>query len=114
MHEYSIVKSIITTAAEEASKRGARKIRRISLVVGELTGYVNESLEFYFTILAKGTPAQDAKLVLKRVKPRLKCAKCGKLFPYKGWDFKCPQCGGEGALSDIGREFYIKDIVVSK
>ena len=113
MHEYSVVKSIIETAATEAAKNGSRRrITRISLVVGELSGYVGDSINFYFELLSKGTLAEGAKLSLKFVKPRLKCPKCGKLFPYRGRNFKCPKCHVDGVLSDIGREFYVKDITV--
>jgi hydrogenase nickel incorporation protein HypA/HybF len=114
MHEYSVVKNIVDTAAAEAVKQKAKKITRISLVIGELSGYAGESLEFYFDLLTKGTPAEGAKLSMKFVKPRLKCPKCGKLFPYRNRDFKCPKCHVDGVLSDVGREFYIKDITVKK
>lgn len=114
MHEYSVVRNIIGAASAEAAKHKAKRISRIALVCGELSGYVSDSLSFYFDLLSKGTPAEGARLSIKFVKPRLKCPKCGKLFPYRSRDFKCPSCHLDGVLSDVGREFYIKDITVKK
>jgi Zn finger protein HypA/HybF involved in hydrogenase expression len=42
MHEQSIVESLLALALENAEKAKASKIRRIYLVVGELSGVVEE------------------------------------------------------------------------
>lgn len=110
MHEYSITQQIVKIAEENAKNHGAVRIERISLVVGELSGFIGESIQMYFDILAKGTLAEGAQLDISYVKPQLKCAKCNSYFYRKRFSFKCPECGGMGVPTEIGKEFYVKDI----
>lgn len=110
MHEYSITQQIVKIAEDNARSHGASKIERISLVVGELSGFIGESIQMYFDILAKGTLAEGATLDITYVKPQLRCSKCNSYFYRKRFSFECPQCGGMGVPTEIGKEFYVKDI----
>ena len=110
MHEYSITQQIVKIAEENAISNGAVKIERICLVVGELSGFIGESIQMYFDILSKGTLAEGAIVDIIYVKPKLKCSKCNLLFYRKRFSFECPQCGGMGLPTEIGKEFYVKDI----
>ena len=49
---------------------------------------------------------------IKRIKPKLKCPKCGELFERRPMSFACPVCGTDGGPTDIGKEFYIESIEV--
>ncbi len=60
MHEQSIVESLLALAIENAEKAKASKILRIYLVVGELSGVVEESVDFYFSIPGKDTIASES------------------------------------------------------
>jgi len=79
-------------------------------VVGEDSGFVGESLQMYFDVLAEGTPCEGAKLEIKGVRPQLSCRKCGRHFIRKPFSFDCPYCGGEGEPTSIGKEFYIESL----
>ncbi|OPZ86791.1 MAG: Hydrogenase/urease nickel incorporation protein HypA [Firmicutes bacterium ADurb.Bin419] len=113
MHEYSITQQIVKIAEENAKKYGATRIERISLVVGELSGFIGDSIQMYFDILAKDTLAEGAQLDITYVKPQLKCTKCKYYFYRSRFSFECPKCGGMGAPTEIGKEFYVKDIDIS-
>ena len=67
MHEASAAEAIVKMTSAEALSRKAARVSRISLVVGEATGYMRESLEFYVAASAKGTIAEGAAL---DVRPR--------------------------------------------
>ena len=112
MHEYPITKRIIEIADEYAIKSNAKEVKRINLVVGDYCGYVSSSIELYFDIIAEGSLCQKATLNIERVKPMLKCTSCNTLFERQAFSFTCPVCGGDGAPTDIGKEFYIKSIEV--
>ena len=62
MHELAITQDMIELVREHAEKAGARKVGRINLVVGELTGFVGECVQFYFDHMTKGTIMEDAEL----------------------------------------------------
>ena len=71
MHEYGVTQKIVNIAMDAAAKQGAAKISRINLVIGEQSGFVGDSIQMYFNMLAKGTIAEGAELAIKYVKPRL-------------------------------------------
>lgn len=108
MHELPVVLDIVRVINEEAEKRGFQKITQINLVIGELSSIVDESVQMYFEIAAKGSPCSHAKLFFEHHPAMLKCQKCGKKFPHKK-DFICPHCGGDSVLvKGTGNEFYIR------
>ena len=110
MHEYALAQSIIHSAISHAN--GA-KVLQIDLVIGESSGILGESIRMYFDIFAENTPCEEAAIKIESIKPKLRCKTCGLFFERKPFSFDC-ECGGEGAPTDIGREFYIKSIVVDK
>ena len=110
MHEASVVESLVAMLAEEVAKRGGGRVTNIRLVVGEASGYMAESLEFYFGTLSKGTALEGSVLSVRYVKPRLRCSACGLEFERRRFSFDCPSCGGAGKLTDIGGEFYVESI----
>jgi hydrogenase nickel incorporation protein HypA/HybF len=113
MHEYPITKQIIETASLYARDNNADEVKVINLVVGDYSGYVVSSINLYFEIIAEDSLCKNAKLKIRRIKPKLKCNHCGKLFIRKPFSFECPICSiGQGEPTEIGREFYIKSIEI--
>ncbi|GHU88330.1 hypothetical protein FACS1894202_04200 [Clostridia bacterium] len=107
MHEYPATLEIIRIAERYACES---RVTKINLVVGDYSGYVADSIELYFSVIAEGTLCADAELSVERVAPRLRCKSCGKLFLRTPFSFGCPLCGGDGAPSEVGREFFIRSI----
>jgi hydrogenase nickel incorporation protein HypA/HybF len=114
MHEYPVTLEIIRLAGNAARDEGADKVRLISLVIGDMSGYVGDSVQMYFDEISKGTSCEGCELKITRVEPKLKCASCGELFKRKPFSFDCPHCGGDGYPTNIGTEFYIDYIEVDK
>ena len=112
MHEQSIVESILGIAIENAEKANASRILRINLVVGELSGVVEESVDFYFNFLSKDTIAANASILYTRIPAQLRCRKCDKIFVAENLDFRCPQCQEQQIEIVGGRELYIESIEV--
>jgi hydrogenase nickel incorporation protein HypA/HybF len=108
MHELPVVLDIIRVMDEEAKKNSIQRIKQINLVIGELSSVINESVQMYFEIAAKGTPCEGSELVFEHRPAMLKCEGCGNEFPHKK-DFQCPLCGKDSVLiKGTGREFYIR------
>ncbi len=115
MHEASIAKGILETAAAALAKPEA-KITQITVVAGVLTGIQNESLELYFAELSKGGVAQGAALHLKRPPARLVCAGCGNETPYRNdgdLAVRCLRCGGNNRLEG-GDELFIESMEIEE
>ena len=112
MHEYGVTRQIIAICEGAAKKHNASKIKKVTLLVGEKSGFIGDSIALYFEVLSTGTLASGAELVIETVKPMLRCSKCKKLFVRKPYVFACPFCEGEGEPSEIGREFLVKNIEI--
>lgn len=108
MHELPVVLDIIREMDEQAEKNAFQKITRIRLVIGELSSIIDESVQMYFEVAAKGRPCEGAELAFEHRPAMLRCRNCGKEFPHRH-SFQCPDCGGDGLLiRGTGREFYIR------
>ena len=112
MHELAITKSMLDIVLEEAKKAGAKEVGKINLVIGEMTGFVQDSVQFYFDFLSKGTLAEGATLSFTAVPIRARCRGCGKLFETKEFDWVCPDCGGNSLDITSGKELFVESIEV--
>jgi hydrogenase nickel incorporation protein HypA/HybF len=109
MHEYYVTEQIIKIASESAAKEGIEKITAINVVIGDLTGIVDDSVNFYFDLLAADTPAAGSKLFIRRIPAMLRCPSCSNEYERdKGWE--CPVCGVRGDMTGQGREFFVESI----
>ena len=120
MHEASAAEALVKMVSGVLEERRAAResgpcarVTKISLVVGEATGYMRESLEFYVAASAKGSPAEGAVLDITYVKPLLRCPSCGLEFERRRFTFECPDCGTQGLMTKAGSEFYIDSIEIA-
>jgi hydrogenase nickel incorporation protein HypA/HybF len=113
MHELSVTQSILDIAMRHAEQAGAERILAINLVIGDLTGFVDDSIQFYFDFLTKETIAQDAQLRFDRVQARVRCYDCGAEYaPPDSRLWTCPECGALGGEIIAGREFSVASIEI--
>jgi hydrogenase nickel incorporation protein HypA/HybF len=112
MHEYSITQSLLSLALEKASEAKASKITQINLVIGELSGVVDDCVQFYFDFLSKDTMAAGAGLSFVRTPTRLRCRHCETVFAPRNHDWSCPDCHEAGIEIVSGRECYMESIEV--
>ena len=112
MHELSITQSMFDLVLEQANKAKAKKVEKINMVIGEMTGIVGDSVQFYFDFLSKGTIAEEAALSFSMVPPKVRCRNCSKTFKLKEFEWTCPYCHGESLEIIAGQELYVESIEV--
>ena len=112
MHEASITESILSLALEKAQEASAKKITRINLVLGELSGVVGECLQMYFEVLAQNTLAGGAVLAFETRPTTLECRKCARVFLPPDHNWACPDCRESNVEIVAGRECYMESIEV--
>lgn len=112
MHELSVTQSILDIALRHAEQGGARRIVRLNLVIGELATIVDDSVQFYWDIVSRGTIAEGAEMHFERVPGILRCLGCGHTFPLDGRDFACPACSETQVVAAGGDDFRLESIEV--
>lgn len=112
MHEYSITQQIIKIAEKSALEHQGKHITKISLVVGELSGFIGDSIRMYFEMIARDTLADGARLEIRYAPAQYCCDNCREYFERPRFSFTCPRCGGQGTPTEIGKEFYIDSIEI--
>jgi hydrogenase nickel incorporation protein HypA/HybF len=109
MHELAITQNIVDIALKSAPER---QVQGITIVLGELSGIVEDSVRFCFEVVAADTAAKGAALTFHKVPAHLRCTKCTFEFKLDNGDWACPQCGNLGGEVLQGRECYIESIDV--
>jgi hydrogenase nickel incorporation protein HypA/HybF len=113
MHELAVTQSILDIALRHAERAGAERILGINLVIGDLTGFVDDSIQFYFDFLSKDTPAQGGKLHFERIAARVRCKTCNAEYaPPDSRLWACPECETLGGEIIAGREFSVSSIEI--
>ncbi len=112
MHEFSLTEKILRIVLNEAEAHQAREVKKIRIIVGDLSGVVNDSVEMYFRLISKGTIAEKAALEFIRQKAQLYCETCRTEYTKTNYDFLCPTCGNLGRLTDTGQECIVQNIEV--
>jgi hydrogenase nickel incorporation protein HypA/HybF len=113
VHELTVTQSVLAIALEAAQGAGARRVTAVHLVVGELSSFVDDSVQFYFDFLSEGTPAEGAMLTFERVPARADCLDCGHEFTVTPpLEATCPACGGLRLHVTGGRELRVESIEV--
>ena len=112
MHELSITQNILSIVVKHAEQAEAQRVCAINLVVGELTGFVDDSIQFYFDMLSPDTLAEGAQLCIRRVPASVHCRSCGEDFQPDGYNWACPACSALGGEILSGREFSVESIEV--
>lgn len=110
MHELSITKHLLEVALRHAGD--AERVTQLNLVIGELSGFVGESVQFYWDIITKDTKASESRLNVRRVPIEFRCQECNHEFSPGSDGFVCPSC--ESHILEIvsGKEFSLESIEV--
>jgi len=114
MHELSVTENILEIALGHAEKAKAEKISDIYLVIGQLSSIVDDSIQFYWDMLAKETKAEGATLHFRRLPIVIKCNICKHTYTPKGDQMSCAACGSEQITIIQGEEFYLEAIDIDK
>ncbi|HEY85420.1 MAG TPA: hydrogenase maturation nickel metallochaperone HypA [Chloroflexi bacterium] len=113
MHELPVTQGILSVVLETAQKHNAQRIDSIDLVIGDLSSFVDDSIQFYFDILSQDTIAQGAKLNFQREAAAVICLECGHRFnaapPLSPF---CPACDSSRLQVSGGKDFYIDSIEI--
>jgi hydrogenase nickel incorporation protein HypA/HybF len=110
VHELSVTESILEISLRHAQQAGATRVTDLYLVIGQLASVVDDSVQFYWDIIAKDTAAEGARLHFRRIPAELLCLDCGKSYAPGEEILACPQCQGVKIKVVAGEEFQLDSI----
>ncbi|RXP44946.1 hydrogenase maturation nickel metallochaperone HypA [Lutibacter sp. HS1-25] len=112
MHELSIALGIVKIAEDETAKAKAKKVTKIELQVGVLSGIEIDSLNFVWESAVKSTVLENAEKVIDIIEGKGKCVDCDTEFEMENIYDCCPNCGSnfKGILK--GKELSVKALEV--
>lgn len=112
MHELSVTESIAAICLKHATGNKAKRVLKVNIKLGELTGIVDHYVEFYWDMVTKDTVAEGSQLNFKKLPARAHCRDCDEEFAIEEYDLTCPKCGQSNADIISGREFTVESIEI--
>ena len=110
MHELTITESLLEITLRHAKKANAIRITDLYLVIGDLSSVVDDSVQFYWDIVAKDTPAEGANLHFKRKATQIQCLECEEIYHPTNNIMACPRCESIHVKILSGEEFFLEAI----
>jgi hydrogenase nickel incorporation protein HypA/HybF len=110
MHELSIADAVVRIACAHAD---GRRIEIVELKVGHLRQVVPDALAFAFTLVAEGTEAEGAALMMEEVPAAGVCRECGAESELPGFPLACARCGSLDVELVRGEELLVDSLTLA-
>jgi len=107
MHEVAIMTEALRMAEEAATSAGSRRITKLQLRIGSLSGVVPDSMRFAFDVVSHDTLANGAALEIELIPAACWCATCQAEFACADFFNECPRCHNPSGELRRGREMEI-------
>ncbi|WP_119458722.1 hydrogenase maturation nickel metallochaperone HypA [Rhodospirillaceae bacterium SYSU D60014] len=104
MHELGISRNIVAIVSDAAK---GRRVRRVTLEIGKLSGVMTDAILFCFDVAAHGTVLDGATLEIREIEGRARCMTCGAEFAVPTFLTACA-CGSRRLTHLAGEELNIK------
>jgi hydrogenase nickel insertion protein HypA len=98
MHEYSIVAALVDNVEAVARSRGAARVHRVEVAIGELAGVDVGLLETAYATFRERTICAGADLRVRRAPAVWSCPRCGAELP-RGARLSCADCAVPARLT---------------
>lgn len=112
MHELSVTQSLLEIALRHGREAGAQRVTDLYLVIGAWSSIVDDSVQFYWDMVAQGTEAEGAQLHFERIPARAVCTDCGREYAPSGDSLLCPACGSSHLRLLTGDQFRLDSIAI--
>ena len=110
MHEYSIVQSLIDLAEENAKQNNAKKVTKLEIKVGVLSGVEIPLLETAFNTFKEDTICDNAEFIIISQPIVVKCRECQKESTLEKNEYECPNCKSQNLEVLDGEEMYLMSL----
>jgi len=108
VHELGITREVVAIAAEHS---GGRRVTRVVLEIGKLSGMLPDAVRFCFDLCAQGTVVEGAVLEVIETPGLARCRVCGSEVPLERPFGQCA-CGNTDLDWLTGAELRVKELEV--
>ena len=113
MHEMGIILHLAKSLEETAEQEKIKKITRVTLEVGEVSGIMMDYFTDCWDYFKKRHPVLDtAALEIETIPAVTFCGSCEKTYPTVQYGRTCPYCQSGETWLIQGNECIIKEIEV--
>jgi hydrogenase nickel incorporation protein HypA/HybF len=106
VHELGITQEVVAIAVERAA---GRRVTRVVLEIGKLSGVLPDAVRFCFDLCAEGTDAEGAALEIREPLGRGRCRACSAEVALGGPLGRCG-CGGTDLEWVAGSELRVTEL----
>ena len=92
MHEYSIVQSLIESCEEHAKLNDAKKVTKVVVKIGVMSGVEPHLLKEAFDMFKEGSICDGCEFVMNIQKVKIECGACHVTSELEKNEYSCPQC----------------------
>jgi len=110
MHEYSIVDSLLQLAEEHAIKNNAKKVTKLEVKIGVLSGVEPDLLKTAFETFKEGTMCEDAEFIMNIQPVVVRCENCGFEGELSKDEYLCPKCKSGNLKILDGEDMYLMSL----
>src|ERR1700761_3084069 len=110
MHELGITRNIVAIVREAAARR---RVRRVTVEIGKLSGVMASAIAFCFDEVARGSAIDGATLEIREIDGRARCGVCHTEFETETLFAPCP-CGSRQVTRLQGEEMNIKSMEIEE
>lgn len=113
MHEASLCRSLLARVLEIARSQEATAVTAIKLRLGPLSRIDPGHLIDDFPRIARGTPAEEARIEIETTPLRVHCPACGAETETVPEDPSCSRCGNDETRILNGAELLLTNVELS-
>ena len=110
MHEYSIVQSLLDTCEENAKKNNSKKVTKVVIKIGTLSGVEPDLLQTAFDTFKEGTICDKCEFVMNIQPIVIKCNSCNKESTLKKNEYNCHFCKSVDVNIIDGEDMYLMQL----
>jgi len=110
MHEYSIVQSLLQNCEEHAQQNQAKKVTKVFVKIGVLSGVEPSLLQTAFDTFKEQTICHDAEFIINHQKIVIECLDCHNKSTLEKHEFACPICKSTNIRVIDGEDMYLMSL----
>ncbi|WP_263832782.1 hydrogenase maturation nickel metallochaperone HypA [Sulfurospirillum oryzae] len=107
MHEFSIVNALLEMCEKNAREHEAKKVTKVEIKVGKLSGVEPHLLETAFDTFKEETVCDGAEFVMHVQDIVIRCQSCQNEAELSKNEFCCPKCMSTDVSVIDGEEMYL-------